>query len=161
MKWPEVKKHREISREVFDTAVSRWRTLSDAVAESERTGMHYIFTLNTGGLAGTLTLIAAREPSRPMAVAALSFAAGIILVLLRSTWAYYLAQHRRNRCTEIHSDFFAGKTTHEEMIKHEAVLFRGSRVLETLAWLSGLAVVVGIAAGGAAIWQSAQPSGGP
>lgn len=161
MLWSEMNSNRHLHREVVAQMMSLWQSVAKAVGDSERTVMHYLFTLNTGGLAGTVTLIAARGPSWPIDIAALSFAVGVLVVLLRAARTYYLAKGHLKECQRIQHSFLDDQTSYEEILTSGEELSKGSRELECLAWLSAVAFVVGLVTAGWAICASVQPTGSP
>lgn len=124
--------------------VRRW----DGVIQSQNHILNWLFTMNTGGVAGSLAFASKSAPNAPSVAAPLVlFSLGLLCLVVYAACMFYLEAH-------YFQQFKVNvKALHEASDKaaawYQFVLKEGQRpdkyrICEVLAWIGGLAGAAGV-----------------
>jgi hypothetical protein len=153
MKYSEINKDPVQSRATLDQIDRRWRGLSDALWDSEKDAITTLFGLNTGGLAAALAYLAAKGAGPFILPSIVVFASGVVILLIRTAWAYYRLNWIFRKYREETKEFFRDEVDWEVLIDRDSQRSWRSIVLEASSWASALCFVAALILGIYAIWH--------
>jgi hypothetical protein len=139
--------HPQQSSYISDTWSSKW----DAVMTAQKEGLNWLFTLNVGGVAGTLTYASAKQTSVAVTVALSAFSVGLLALVFFALRYYYYEERMFYDFREDVRRFRASELPWPELIARENARPNKYRSCEIAAWISTGAAVGGIISSAIAI----------
>jgi hypothetical protein len=121
-----------------------WSLWSESSSQTLVRITSYLFFLNTGALAGSLTYIAAKPPVHAISIAIWFFSVGTICSLLHATIDYYLTEKSFASFRNDVRDFYDGKLSWSVLIDRNEHRPGYEWLLHLLGWVGGLAFIVGL-----------------
>lgn len=117
----------------------RLQTYHKSRAETEKAVINWLFTLNTGTLAGALTLVSSRGLSDYLLLAIICSGSGILCLLIRATCSYYRYEFTLYGAFKRDVDAFEADTlTGAHLLQRDRDRAKGSHLLHLMGWLAGL-----------------------
>ncbi|MDD2710717.1 MAG: hypothetical protein PHV34_22280 [Verrucomicrobiae bacterium] len=124
-----------------------WRDRAAGVLSHQKQIINWLFAVNTGGVAGMLTLISAGKGNVCITLAVSFFAVGLIAICLYAAWMFYFALRHFLRFQEIVNDYYADPTKVAEFWEKLKKLPVFSTPAELIAIFSGVAAIAGVVFG--------------
>ena len=122
-----------------------------AVNRQQTLMVNWLFAVNIGGIGGLLTYVAAKGPNKLLLVGLLFFSLGLVSILLHGTIMFYWMlgtyRHLQNAIKQLGVDkdlslFISRLNEHPDY----------NRWAERLAWISGIAAILGGIHSAIGIW---------
>jgi hypothetical protein len=123
---------------------SRWRGRWDGVIGAQNQLVNWLFAVQGGGLAGTLTYASAQNEACGIGVALFGFSLGLVLIVIYGARFFYLEARYFKAFRTDASEFLAKKIDWPEFIARENARPDWYRDCERLAWGSGLSGLIGL-----------------
>lgn len=128
-----------------------WSSKSEAVIAAQKEGLNWLFTLNIGGVGGTLAYASAKGSSCAIAIALGAFSLGLLALVFFALRYYYFEERRFYDFRDDVRKFRDSKISWETLIANENARPSKYRSCEIAALVSTTAAVVGIIASAVAI----------
>ena len=123
-----------------------WRNRWDGVLQSQNQALNWLFTMNTGGVAGVLAYAASKDGSVWIAFALIAFSAGLMCLIGYAACMYYIEERMFNAFKSDVDRLYAEKIDWRELIARDNARPRKYRGCEVLAWVGAISGGVGIVA---------------
>ena len=138
--------HSKELRERFDDYVKlAWRSSSEWMMETQGQLTKWLFTLHGAGIAGSLGLAHSRGLSCLLIASLVVFVFGIVCLLIWATLMYYFATRRFTALRNDVAKLDAGEITDQDFLAGQNKRNAQLRSCEVIAWLSGIAGLIGLA----------------
>lgn len=118
---------------------------------AQKEGLNWLFTLNIGGVAGTLAYASAKESSGAITIGLAAFSFGLLTLVFFALRYYYFEEKMFYDFRNDVRKFRDSKMEWDELISKENARPSKYRSCEIAAWVSTGAAVVGIIASAIAI----------
>lgn len=146
MNMNETNKRNEFPEPIKEWIAETWKLRSEGLMSHQAQILNWVFTVNLGGVAGTLTFLSTAQGSRICwAVSSLiAFSLGLLSLLAYGTIMFYVCASGYHRFRNIVDDYYSGKETLPSFWKKANEVPEKSKSAEIAAWLSGLLAVIGV-----------------
>ncbi|HEV2046558.1 MAG TPA: hypothetical protein VGQ95_08160 [Chthoniobacterales bacterium] len=131
-------------REVDDYIKLVWTGWSQAVFQAQKQLVTWLFTLHGAGIAGTLGFANSRGVHCSVVLALVAFGVGIVSLLLWATLMYYFGVARFRAMKRDVAAYESQKMRAEAFVENESRRSAEYRSCEIIAWISGLAALMGL-----------------
>jgi hypothetical protein len=121
-----------------------WSSWAKGVQQAQKQLMAWLFTVHGAGIAGSLGYAASHRISCALTVALISFVVGIICLLIWGTLMYYFGVSAFSSFETDVAAVESQKMTVQDFIHAQNERSKPYRLCEALAWVSGLAGLVGL-----------------
>ena len=117
---------------------SLWRDKWEGVIQAQNQVVNWLFAVHGGGIAGTLTYASVKSASCGILLALISFALGLIAIVVYGAFMYYLESRYFRQFRSDVSEFYKASIDWPEFIAREKSRPEKYRECEVLAWSSGV-----------------------
>jgi hypothetical protein len=121
-----------------------WKTRSDSVMQAQGQLMNWLFAVHGAGIAGSLGYATAKGLHCTLAVGLAAFVAGLVALLIYGTLMYYFEERRFAKFKDQVDAVELGAVTVATFIAEQKKNSSKYRSCEVIAWLSGVAGLVGL-----------------
>lgn len=118
---------------------------------AQKEGLNWLFTLNVGGVAGTLTYASAKQTSLAVTIGLSSFSVGLLSLVFFALRYYYYEERMFYDFRDDVRRFRAAELKWGDLITRENARPNKYRSCEIAAWISTAAAVGGIISSAIAI----------
>lgn len=136
----------EFPAPVQDWIAETWKLKSEGLMSHQAQILNWVFTVNLGGVAGTLTFLSAAQGAKIHWAfwSLITFSLGLLSLLLYGTIMFYFCSKNYHAFRKAVDDYHTRKETLPNFWKKANEIPEKSRSAEIAAWLSGLFAVAGV-----------------
>jgi hypothetical protein len=123
---------------------SQWRGKWDGALNAQNQILNWLFAVQGGGLAGTLTYASVQNPTCGICVAVVGFSAGLVLIVSYGARFFYLETHYFKEFKKDAAEFLDMKIDWTQFMARENARPYWYKHCEFLAWSSGIFGLLGL-----------------
>jgi len=121
-----------------------WKSRWKGVLQSQNQALNWLFTTNTGGVAGVLAYAASKEGSFCLTLALISFSAGLLCMVGYAACMFYSEERMFHGFKTNLEELYAAKIDWSELIARDNARPSKYKICEVLAWIAAISGGVGI-----------------
>jgi hypothetical protein len=127
-----------------DFITESWKNRWDGVISSQNQALNWLFTMNTGGVAGILAYAAAKDSASTIAFALIAFSAGLLSLIGYAACMFYSEEKMHDSFRSDIEAFYKDRIDWNEVIRRDNARPSKYKICEVLAWISAISGGVGI-----------------
>jgi hypothetical protein len=128
----------------IDFITESWKSRWDGVISSQNQALNWLFTMNTGGVAGILAYAAAKDGVSTIVFALIAFSSGLLALIGYAGCMYYAEERMHNAFRLDIEEFYREVIDWDEFMRRDNARPSKYRICEVLAWISAISGGVGI-----------------
>jgi len=124
-----------------------WKNRWSGVIEAQNQALNWLYTMNTGGVAGTLAYVAAKGSSDSITIALFLFSVGLLCLIGYSASMFYAEQnqfYQLKKDIDAFYKFADGAEGWKDFMRKESSRPMKYRICEILAWIAATAGGLGV-----------------
>jgi hypothetical protein len=123
---------------------TRWKNYWEGVTQAQHQILNWLFTMNTGGVAGVLAYAAAKSAGPAIITALVLFSTGLLCLIGHAACMYYAEVNAHRGYRKDLSEYYAEKISWDEFQGRDAKRPDRHPICEVLAWTSAVFGGLGI-----------------
>lgn len=114
--------------------------------ENEGRIVNCLFALNSGGLIGAVTYLAAKPITPGLLTALVSVTLGLLFIVAHATFAYYRCERNYRQQISDEREWYNGKLEWSVFEDRDDTRCRGDTIFQLFGWLSGACFLIALIA---------------